>query len=226
MVCPGGGYWGLADHEGDPIAQGLAAEGFDAAVLHYRLAPTHRHPQMLHDAQRGMRLMRQHAAIRAKKTAVLGFSAGGHLASTLAVYGGQFGCEQDDLAAEVEARPDAAVLCYPVIDLAGESAHVGSRTALLGPEADPEEVACLSNHNHVNENTPPTFLWHTADDDVVPLENSLMFARACRQAQVPVELHVYESGEHGLGLACDRSDVRQWFAACVAFLGRHLDDAS
>lgn len=222
MVLPGGGYQHLADHEGSSIAVRLNEAGFDAAVLRYRLAPHHRHPDMIHDAQRGMRMMRQHPAIRAEKIAVLGFSGGGHLASTLAVHAERFTAEADDLAGRVSARPDAAVLCYPVIDMAGPHSHSGSCDALLGPMPDAKLIQQLSNDQHVGGDTPPTFLWHTADDESVPIHNSLMFAAACREARVPVELHVYESGNHGLGLADDHP-AKAWFPACVEFLARHLN---
>lgn len=226
MVCPGGGYQKLADHEGGPVAERLNAAGFDVAVLRYRLAPGHRHPAMIHDAQRGLRMMRRHADIRAEKIAVLGFSAGGHLASTLAVHPGRWACAEDDLAGSFSARPDAAVLCYAVIDLLDpRNAHTGSRNQLLGPEADDEQLDLLSTHRHVTAGSPPAFLWHTAEDEGVPMGNSLAFAAACRAAGVPVELHVYERGHHGLGLAEDRPDVRGWMDACVAFLDRHLNPA-
>ncbi len=224
MVLPGGAYHHLADHEGRPIAERLNDAGFDAAVLRYRLAPDHQHPDMINDAQRGMRLMRQHPAIRATRLAVLGFSAGGHLASTLAVHGERFASDRDDLTGRYAARPDAAVLCYPVIDMADLNTHSGSRLGLLGESPDAELVQTLSNHRQVDADTPPTFLWHTADDDAVPVHNSLMFAAACRQARVPVELHVYESGRHGLGLADDHPEAQAWWPACVSFLGRHLAD--
>ncbi|MEO0514175.1 MAG: alpha/beta hydrolase [Planctomycetota bacterium] len=222
MVLPGGGYHHLADHEGAVIAEQLNAAGFDAAVLRYRLAPDHQHPAMINDAQRGMRLMRQHPAIGATRLAVLGFSAGGDLASTLAVHGERFTTERDDLAGQYAARPDAVVLCYPVIDMADPYAHAGSRLGLLGESPDADLVQTLSNHRQVDANTPPTFLWHTAEDDAVPVHNSLMFAAACRDARVPVELHVYESGGHGLGLAADHAEAKAWWPACVSFLGRHL----
>lgn len=225
MVCPGGGYAHLADHEGPTIAERLNTAGFDAAVLRYRLGPEHRHPAMIHDAQRGLRLMRTHRSIRAGKIAVLGFSAGGHLASTLAVHHDTFTSDHDGSASSVSARPDAAVLCYPVIDVAGpENAHTGSRNNLLGPDADAALLEQMSTHRHVDARTPPTFLWHTADDPSVPMGNSLLFARACRAAGVPVELHVYESGRHGLGLAEGEPDVAGWWALCLAFLDRHLND--
>lgn len=225
LVLPGGGYAHLAPHEGEPIALWLNDRGFHAAVLHYRLGPRHRHPAMIQDAQRAIRLMRDHArewGINAKAIGVLGFSAGGHLASTLAVHYDHFHFAGDDLAGVHPARPDAAVLCYPVIDMAGTAAHTGSRGNLIGDTGSNELLDLLSTHRHVTPETPPTFLWHTADDAAVPLANALGFAQACRDNSVPVELHVYESGRHGLGLATDFPEVRTWTGHCAAFLKRHL----
>ncbi|MEM7625503.1 MAG: alpha/beta hydrolase [Planctomycetota bacterium] len=225
MVCPGGGYGSHAPHEGEPVAERLNAAGFDAAVLTYRVAP-HRHPAMLHDARRGLRLMRQHPAIRSPKIAVLGFSAGGHLASTLTVHHGRFPSDIDEFAATVNGRPDAAILCYPVIDLVDNAiAHAGSRLNLLGPEPDADLLELLTTHRHVAADTPPTFLWHTAQDASVVCDNSLRFAEACRVAGVPVEMHIYEEGSHGIGLAEDHPEARGWFDACAGFLDRHLNAA-
>ena len=226
LVLPGGGYGGLADHEGKPVAEALNAHGFQAAVLKYRLGPRHRHPAMIFDAQRALRLLRSTAkkrGFRPQSIAVLGFSAGGHLASTLAVHHGSFVSEDDDLATDVSARPDAAVLCYPVIDLAGEHAHAGSRGNLLGAEPDPALLERLSTQTQVCAATPPTFLWHTSDDGGVALQNSLGFAAACQTAGVPVELHAYETGRHGLGLAeDDPNGVATWLDHATQFLSRHL----
>ncbi|MEM9417914.1 MAG: alpha/beta hydrolase [Planctomycetota bacterium] len=225
MVCPGGGYQVLSDHEGWDVAERLVEAGFDAAVLRYRLGPHNHHPAMIHDAQRGLRLMRQRSEIRSEQIAVLGFSAGGHLASSLAVHFDQWTCAEDDLAGEVSARPDAAVLGYPVIDMVGTHTHEGSRNALLGEGADVALSEIMSTHLQVTAETPPTFLWHTADDEPVPMQNSLMFAAACQEAGVPVELHVYESGVHGLGLAPDHA-AGAWFEACTAFLDRQFASES
>jgi acetyl esterase/lipase len=224
LVCPGGGYAGLADHEGPTIAQWLNAQGFHAAVLRYRLQPN-RHPAMINDAQRAMRILRAGAerwGIKTDGIAVLGFSAGGHLASSLATLHDRFTSEDDDLARRVSARPDAAVLCYPVIDMQGPFTHRGSRDNLLGPGADASAGELMSTHLRVSPTTPPTFLWHTSDDAGVPMENSLLFAMACRKMGVPVEVHSYESGRHGLGLSADAPDVAPWTDTCVRFLKRHL----
>jgi acetyl esterase/lipase len=228
LVLPGGGYVMHAEHEGRKVAQRFASAGFEAWVLHYRLASDgHHHPAQVHDAQRAVRLIQQRVAngnSRGRKIAVLGFSAGGHLAATLAVHHGHFTHGSDELARDHSARPDAAVLCYPVIDLLGEAAHTGSRWALLGEarENDRDLAALLSPQRHVSPDTPPTFLWHTAEDRGVPMTNSLLFAQACHAHGVPVELHVFENGDHGLGLAPDHPAVATWFDHAVAFLKRHL----
>ncbi|MEM6391901.1 MAG: alpha/beta hydrolase [Planctomycetota bacterium] len=221
MVIPGSGYHQLAEHEGTPVAERLAQAGFDAAVLRHRVHPD-RHPAMIHDAQRGIRLMRCHSAIRAERYASLGFSAGGHLASTLAVHPERFVCPEDDLADAVPARPDAVVLAYPVIDLAGDAAHAGSRLGLLGDDPDPDDLALLCTHRHVQADTPPAFIWHGLLDCGVPPENALLYATACRRAGVPFDLHLYERADHGVGLAEQQPEVARWFDDCVLFLGRHL----
>lgn len=223
LILPGGGYGGLADHEGPVIGDWLASNGIHGVVLRYRLSPN-RHPAMINDAQRGMRLTRAHAAewgINPSRIAVLGFSAGGHLSASLATMFDEFTNPDDDLAAKHSARPDAAVLCYPVIDL-GEWAHVGSRHNLLGNPPDPAMVEHMSTHKRVSAKTPPTFLWHTSDDEAVPVEGALLFTMACRKHRVPVEIHSYESGRHGLGLAKDAPDVAPWADACLRFLRRRL----
>jgi acetyl esterase/lipase len=157
------------------------------------------------------------------RVAILGFSAGGHLASTAAVHADRFTCPQDDLAKLHSARPDAAVLCYPVIDLIGEFIHKGSRMNLLAEPFDPALAELLSSHLQVTADTPPTFLWHTADDGAVPVVNSLFFALQCRRYGVPVELHVYEKGTHGLGLAMDHPDgIGAWSELAARFLHRRL----
>ncbi len=222
LICPGGGYNHLADHEGEPVARLMNRNGMHAAVLRYRIKPN-QHPKMIHDAQRSMRLIRRHAdawRVDPDAVAVLGFSAGGHLASTLAAHHDDFTHDEDDLSS-ISARPDAAVLCYAVIDLKTFTHH-GSRLCLLGASPDPSEIHLLSNHEHVDGRTPPTFLWHTSADPAVHMNNSLQFAMACKANDVPVELHVYEEGRHGLGLAEELPEVATWTRHCVAFLHRHL----
>ncbi len=225
MVLPGGGYNHLAPHEAEPVAHWLNGHGFHAAVLYYRRGAEWPHPIPAQDAQRAMRVLRQRASawgVRPGAVGVLGFSAGGHLASTLAVHHDDFHCAADDLAGHVSARPDATVLCYPVIDMSGPHAHRGSRESLIR-DTITDMADLLTTYRHVSRETPPTFLWHTADDAGVPVQNSLLFATACREHRVPFELHIYETGKHGLGLAVDQPEVATWADHCIAFLRRHLE---
>jgi len=201
VVCPGGGYQHLAmDHEGKQIAEWLNRQGIAAFVLKYRLGPRYRHPAPLDDAKQAMRWVRAHAAdygVDPRRVGIWGFSAGGHLAAKLATH-------FDD-----GTRPDFAILAYPVISL-GEYAHKGSRDNLLGPNPDPKLVENLSNEKQVTAQTPPTFLFHTTDDNAVPVENSVLFYLALRRAGVPAELHVYEHGRHGVGLAPTDAVLTTW----------------
>ena len=222
VVCPGGGYRVLAsDHEGRQVAEWLSSLGVSAFVLQYRLGPRYRHPAPLQDAQRALRMVRARAEgwrVDPTRVGILGFSAGGHLASTAATH---FDDGQADAADPVEresSRPDFAVLCYPVITFAGVATHSGSREHLLGEDPDPELVALLSNERQVTERTPPTFLFHTADDAGVPVENSLLFFEALRRAVVPAALHVFAHGRHGVGLAPDDPDLSQWPALCARWM--------
>lgn len=229
LVLPGGGYGYQAPHEAEPVAKLFNEAGLHAAVLAYRVGPRHRHPAMLQDAQRAIRIIRSQAGAwnlrrSPKGTAfvgALGFSAGGHLTSTLAVHHDRFVCDQDDLAATQPARPDAVALCYPVIDLQ-EFAHHGSLNNLLGPTPDPAMVRELSSHRHVGPDSPPAFLWHTADDGAVSVQNSLLYFAACRKHEVRAELHVYESGHHGMGLATNHRAIGTWGSLACHFFQRHL----
>ncbi len=229
LVLPGGGYGRQAAHEGRPIAQMLNDAGFHAAVLHYRVGPRHHHPAMLNDAQRAMRLLRQAADdwhIRKgsdgqAKVAALGFSAGGHLTATLAVHWDHFVCEADDLLAVHSARPDAVVLCYAVIDMM-QHRHRGSFQLLMGASPEQSLVEAMSLQTQVRDDSPPAFIWHTADDGAVPMQNSLLYFQACRAKQVRAELHVYESGHHGMGLAEKHATIQSWAPLASDFLQRHL----
>ena len=203
LVCPGGGYGMLADHEGHDYALWLAARGIAAFVLRYRLGSDgYRHPRMLEDALRALRMVRAHAnrwGIDPERIGVMGSSAGGHLASTLLTHYDDGQPEADDPIERVSARPTLGVLCYPVISL-GPVGHAGSRRNLLGDDPPLALVELLSNERLVTAQTPPCFVWHTWEDDGVTVENSLLFATALRQAGVPFDLHIYQSGRHGLGL--------------------------
>jgi acetyl esterase/lipase len=219
IVCPGGGYCRKAEHEGAPIAQWLNTLGVSAFVLDYRVNP-YQHPAPLLDAQRAIRYVRYHAAelgVDARRIAILGFSAGGHLTSTAGTHFDAGNPQAADPVDRVSSRPDALILCYPVITF-GEYRHDGSRTALLGESPSQEMVDLLSNERQVTPQTPPTFLWHTANDGGVPVENSLLFAAALSRCKVPFDLHVFADGPHGVGLAPDDPALALWTTVCAAWL--------
>ena len=220
LVCPGGGYYAIAeDHEGKQVAELFASQGIVSAVLFYRHR-THQHPAPYADACRAMRLLRKNAAkygIDTTKLGIMGFSAGGHLASTVATQPELYKDPLDDLASSTSARPDRVILGYPVITF-GEYGHMSSKDNLLGKEADPTLVEQLSNHKQVTANTPPAFLFHTADDSAVPVQNSLFFAQACVEHKVPVELHVFPKGRHGVGLAPDDPKLKIWSQNLLSWL--------
>jgi acetyl esterase/lipase len=213
IVCPGGGYQHLAmDHEGVQIAKWLNSLGISAFVLQYRLGPKYHHPVMINDAQRAIRTVRSRADalhIQPDRIGIWGFSAGGHLASTAATHFDAGNPSASDPIDRVGSRPDFAILSYAVISL-GEYAHVGSRNNLLGKEPDPKLVEDLSNDQRVTPQTPPTFLFHTSADTTVPAENSVRFYLALRKAGVPAELHIFQSGPHGVGLAPTDATLSAW----------------
>ncbi len=191
------------DHEGKEVAEWLNSLGVSAFILKYRLAPKYHHPAPLQDAQRAIRTIRARAGewgIDPKRVGVLGFSAGGHLASTLATHFDGGDQDSQDAVERQGCRPDCAVLVYPVIALGTPYAHKGSLKNLLGDNPPLDQVYGLSNETQVTKETPPTFLAHTNEDSGVVPENSILFALAMRKAGVPVELHLFEKGQHGLGL--------------------------
>lgn len=219
VVCPGGGYSGRAPHEGAPIARWLNSLGLHAFVCDYRVAPN-RHPAPLDDAQRALRLVRHHAQtwkIDPRRVGLLGFSAGGHLVCSV----GNFGTDGDPLASDVIARKsgraDAVIACYPVIS-SGPFAHRGSFDNLLGEQPDSVLLAQLSLETTVSDKNPPTFIWFTADDAAVPVENGLLYASALSRHRVPFALHVYPRGNHGLGLAAENGPVSAWTTTCGEWL--------
>lgn len=223
VVCPGGGYGGLAlDHEGHQIGQFYNSFGVTAFVLHYRLGSHDYHfPTQLADVQRALRLVRSQAGkyhIDPKRIGVMGFSAGGHLASMAATKFDEKAYPASDAADQVSARPDFAVLCYPVITMDPEFTHKGSRDNLLGPDAsdDPDAIDHVSSELNISGQTPPTFLFHTNEDTAVPAENSIRFYLGLRQHQVPAELHLYQKGPHGVGLQAGDPILGTW--------GGHLKD--
>ncbi|WP_435016327.1 alpha/beta hydrolase [Tundrisphaera sp. TA3] len=221
VICPGGGYGGLADHEGKPIAEWARGLGLTAVVLKYRLGPAFRHPAMLEDAARAIRTVRSHAEdwkIDPKRVAVLGFSAGGHLASTIATHFDAGRPDSPDPVERLSSRPDRAILVYPVIAMATPYGHAGSKKNLLGDNPPADLVASLSNELQVTRDTPPTFMAHTDQDTAVPPENALLFALALRKARVPLELHIFEQGRHGLGLGPKEMPFSEWPGLCARWL--------
>jgi acetyl esterase/lipase len=224
IVCPGGGYTRLAmDHEGKQVADWMNMIGITAFVLKYRLGPKYHHPVMLMDAQRAIRYVRSLAPslkLDATRIGIMGFSAGGHLASTTGTF------LEDPTPANItrdeidrgSARPDFMILGYPVITLTESWVHKGSRRNLLGETPDPALLARLSNDTQVTKNTPPAFLFHTDDDAGVPPENSVTFYLALKKAGVPAELHVYQHGKHGVGLAPDDPVLKTWPARLADWL--------
>ncbi len=203
VVCPGGGYGGLAAHEGHDYALWLNQQGVAAFVLKYRLGSAgYRHPVMLGDAQRAIRTVRSRAQewrINPSQVGIMGSSAGGHLASTALTHYDSGRADAGELVDRQSCRPDFGILCYAVITM-GEHTHQGSRRNLLGDDPDPALIELLSNERHVTKDTPPCFLWHTWEDKGVKIENSLQFAAALVKADVPFDLHVFEKGRHGIGL--------------------------
>jgi acetyl esterase/lipase len=206
VVCPGGGYGGLAaDHEGVQVAKWFNGQGVTAFVLHYRLGSQGYHyPVQLMDVQRAIRHVRANAAqygIDPQRIGVIGFSAGGHLSSMAAtLFDEKPEGMTNDAVDQVSARPDVAAPTYPVISMIDEFAHSGSRKNLLGPNDSDELARQVSTHLRVTPQTPPTFLFQTDEDIVVPAENAVSFYLACRKNGVPAELHCYQPGPHGVGL--------------------------
>ena len=225
VVLPGGGYGGLAmGHEGHDVARWLNSLGISAFINDYRhRGKGYGHPAPLQDAQRGVRIVRRHAAkwgVDPSRIGVMGFSAGGHLASTA---GTQFTAgdkEAEDPIERVSSRPDFLILCYPVIAFGESYTHRGSQVNLLGANAPAELLERMSSQRRVTPETPPTFLWHTSEDKSVPPENSVQFYLALRRHQVPAELHVFQQGRHGLGLARDTPGASHWPALCITWLRR------
>jgi acetyl esterase/lipase len=198
--------------------------GISGFVLKYRLGPKYHHPVELEDAQRAIRLVRSRAAqwnLDPKRIGILGFSAGGHLASTAATHFDSGSASALDPIDRAGSRPDLAILVYPVISMQEPYAHVASRTNLLGADPDHELEKSLSNDLQVTPNTPPCFVVHTADDHTVPVENSLLFVMACRKNGVPVELHVFEHGPHGFGLGSGDPTLSTWPDLAAQWLRRH-----
>ena len=221
IICPGGGYRRLAfGHEGTDVAAWLNSIGVSAFILKYRLQD-YGHPAPLRDVLRAVRVLRFGAdkwGIDPQRIGVLGFSAGGHLASTA---GTMFDAPEGRTGADldrVSARPDFLVLVYPVIAMSGPVAHVGSRDSLLGKSPSPELVESLSTQLRVTDRTPPAFLVHGGTDQTVPVEHSVLFYSALRKAGVPAEMHLYQEGPHGIGLKPGYGPMSSWVDRCAEWL--------
>ncbi len=201
------------DHEGAQVAAWLNSYGINAFVLRYRLGPKYHHPVELGDAQRAVRWVRAHAGeygFNPDRIGVWGFSAGGHLASSVGTHFDAGNASSTDAIEKQSCRPNFLILAYPVITFKEPYLHRGSRDALLGASPDPALVESLSNETRVTKETPPTFLFHTSDDTVVPVQNSIEFYLALRTAGVPAEMHIFQSGKHGVGLARDNPALAVW----------------
>lgn len=230
VICPGGGYGGLAPHEGEAYALFLRDNGVAGFVLKYRLGSAgYRHPVMLQDVSRALRLVRTHASewkLDSKRIGIMGSSAGGHLASTLLTHFDSGKSDSEDLIERQSSRPDLGILCYPVITM-GVKTHGGSKKNLLGENPSPELIQELSNELQVTKETPPCFLFHTVEDNGVPAENSLAFASALKKAGVSFDLHIYEKGPHGMGLGFkvyspyEPDKLHPWTKDCLFFLKQH-----
>jgi acetyl esterase/lipase len=225
IVCPGGGYSHLAQHEGEPVAQWLNSIGIKAFVLKYRLGSnSYHHPAMLQDAQRAMRYVRSHAAdygIDPHRIGILGFSAGGHVASSAGTHVAEADPSSSDPLERVSSRPDLMILLYPVITM-GPLTHAGSLKNLLGDNPPQSLVDLMSNEKQVTASTPPAFLAQGENDKTVPVENSMMFAEALRKAGVGFELHIFENAPpHGFGLGQNNPVVSIWPKLCETWLRGH-----
>jgi len=223
VICPGGGYVGLAAHEGNDYALWLNQHGVTGFVLKYRLGSHGYHyPAEFQDVTRALRWVRAHAGdykIDPLRVGIMGSSAGGHLAATLLTHFDSGDTSSTDAVERQSSRPDLGILCYAVITM-GEATHGGSKANLLGRNPAPELVKLLSNELQVAPNTPPCFLWTTSEDKTVPMENTMMFAEALRKNQVPFDLHVYQKGAHGMGLK-DKppfANPHPWAGDCLFWL--------
>jgi acetyl esterase/lipase len=225
VIFPGGGYQHLSmEKEGSDVANWLAGSGVTAFVVRYRLGPAYHHPVMLGDAQRAIRTVRARAAewgLDPRRIGVIGFSAGGHLASSAGTHYDAGATMNGDPIERVSSRPDFMMLLYPVITMRDPFVHRGSRANLLGQQPDSSLVRLMSNETQVTGDTPPTLLVHSTDDKTVPVENSLMFYSALRAATVPAEMHIYEYGGHGFGLAPKDPVLGAWTTVAESWMRRH-----
>ncbi len=214
VICPGGGYGHLCeDREGEAVAEWFQTLGVAAFVLRYRIAPRYHYPVPQMDALRAIRTVRaksQEWGLDPKRIGIMGFSAGGHLASSAATLFPEDGPEATDIVEKQCSRPDFLILAYPVITMKPPYAHMGSRANLLGDSARDGLVELLSTETQVTSRTPRTFLFHTDADKTVPSENSVLFYLALRKAGVPAEMHIYAEGAHGVDLAKGHPTLGDW----------------
>jgi acetyl esterase/lipase len=221
LILPGGGYEMLSAQEGEGYAGIFQLQGFKTFVLNYRLGSKgYRHPAMLNDAARALRTLRARASefgFNPQKIVVIGSSAGGHLAATLLTQWTYGRPEDPDPIERVSSRPDLGILCYPVITM-GKYAHEGSRNNLLGEAPTAEQLDLLSPEKQVTALTPPCFVWHTVEDTIVRVENAFLFSQSLQRAGVPFELHIYQEGEHGLGM----KNGHPWTEDCIRWLRRRV----
>ncbi len=232
LILPGGGYEYTSEREAEPIAMRYLAEGYNAFILYYTC--NERYPAAFMNAAYAMYKLRLRAdefGIDRNKIAVWGASSGGHLAGCVATMWNDDNMLETLGAAPEDIRPNAAILCYPVIS-GITNPHKGSFEVLLGKDASHGELSRLSLENRVSPKTPPIFLWCTANDDSVPAQNSLVMAKACVSNKVPVELHMFDDGPHGLS-TCDkvtgwndyfyRPDCKQWIELSIKFLEKYMN---
>lgn len=222
VICPGGGYWALAmDHEGHQVAQWLNSMGVAGIIVSYRRGPGAAHPVPLMDAQHAIRTTRANAAkwnIDPNRIGVIGFSAGGHLASSTGVHFDYGKNNAENIIEQQSCRPDFMILVYPVITMVEKYGHQGSKDNLLGKNASQEMAEKMSSDLQVTQDTPPTFLLLTSEDTVVPAENGISFYLACHKNNVPCEMHVFEKGPHGFGLAPFDPVLSDWAELCEQWL--------
>jgi len=225
VIAPGGGYTHLSlDREGAQAAQWLNDRGVIAFVLHYRVSPRYHYPAPILDGERAVRYVRAHAAefgANPARIGIWGFSAGGHVASSVATHFDVGHPDSTDPVERLSDRPDFAILAYGVLSMQPEIAAAGSRRNLLGGNPDPALVEQFSNENQVFRDTPPCFLFHTGADPSVPVENSMRFYAALRRAGVLAELHIFEQGKHGVALAQDDPQLRKWMELLEGWLRLH-----
>jgi acetyl esterase/lipase len=214
VICPGGGYHGLAPHEGEHYALWLNEQGIAGIVLKYRLASGgYHHPVFLNDVTRAMRYVRAMSdewKLDPNRIGVMGSSAGGHLSSCILTHFDIGQPNSSDLIDRQSSHPNLGILCYPVISMSTEIGHAGCREALIGSNPSPDLLNLLSTELQIKSDTPPCFLWHTFEDGGVKAENSIEFALSLKKFNIPFELHIYEKGGHGLGLGSGEYDPAKW----------------